>query len=62
MAVSKVFAESFDGVRVQVGDIEVKLSKKFISRGICLPQTGEKWYKGKHIKNDQWKWFLTPAH
>ena len=27
-----------------------------------MPQTGEKWYKGKHIKSDQWKGFLTPAH
>ena len=52
MAVSEAFAESFDGVRAQVGDIEVRLSKKFISQSICLPQTGEKWYKGKHIKND----------
>ena len=62
MAVSKAFAEFFDGVRAQAGDIKVRLSEKFISRAICLPQTGEKWYKGKHIKNDQWKGFLTLAH
>ena len=62
MAVSKAFTELFDGVCAQVGDIEARLSEKFISRAICLPQTGEKWYKGKHIKNDQWKGFLTPAH
>ena len=62
MVVSKAFAESFDGVRAHVGDVEIKLSKKFISQVICLPQTGEKWYKGKHIKNEQWKGFLTPTH
>ena len=62
MAVSKAFVELFDGVRAQVGDVEVRLSEKFISRAICLPQTSEKWYKGKHIKSDQWKGFLTPAH
>ena len=62
MAVSKAFTESFDGVHPQVGDVEIKLSKKFISQAICLPQTGEKWYKGKNIKNDQCKGFLTPAH
>jgi len=60
MAVSKAFTESFDRVRAQVGDVEIKLSEKFISQAICLPQTSEKWYKGKHIKNDQWKGFLTP--
>ena len=62
MVVSKASAESFDGVRAHVGDVEIKLSEKFISQAICLPQTGEKWYKGKHIKNDQWKGFLTPTH
>ena len=40
----------------------MNLSEKFISQAICLPRTGEKWYKGKHIKNDQWKVFLIPAH
>ena len=62
MAVSKAFTESFDGVHAQVGDFEIRMSDKLISRAICLPQTSEKWYKGKHIKNDQWKGFLTPAH
>ena len=49
---SKVFTESFDGVNAQVGDIELKLNKEFISQAIGLPQTGEWWYKGKHVKND----------
>ena len=62
MAVSNAFVESFDGVHAHVGDVDIRLSEKFISQSICLPQTGEKWYKGKHIKNDQWKGFLTPAH
>ena len=37
MAVSKAFIESFDGVRAQVGDVEIKLFEKFISQAICLP-------------------------
>ena len=52
MAVSKEFIESFDGFCAHVGDVEIKLSEKFISRAIYLPQIGEKWYKGKHIKSD----------
>ena len=62
MVVSKAFTKSFDGVHAQVGDVDIKLSEEFISQAICLAQTGEKWYKGKHIKNDQWKGFLSPAH
>ena len=34
MAVSKAFAESFDGVCAHVGDVETKLSEKFISQAI----------------------------
>ena len=45
-----------------MGDVEIKLSEKFISQAIFLPQTSEKSYKGKHIKNEQWKGFLTLAH
>ena len=30
MVVSKAFAESFDGVRAHVGDVEISLSEKFI--------------------------------
>ena len=58
----KAFAESFDGVNAHVGDVELRLTGEFISRAIGLPQTRERWYKGKHIKNDHWKGFLTPAH
>ena len=43
MAVSKVFAGSFDGVRAHVGDVELRLSEEFISRAVGLPQTGERW-------------------
>ena len=37
MVVSKEFADSFNGVHAQVGDVEIKLSEKFISQAICLP-------------------------
>ena len=62
MAVSKAFAESFDGFNAHVGDVEIRLTEEFIYRAIGFPQTGERWYKGKHIKNDHWKGFLTPSH
>ena len=37
VAASKAFAESFDGVNAQVGDIELKLTEAFISQSIGLP-------------------------
>ena len=62
VAVSKSFAKFFDGVNAHVGNVELRLTKEFISQAIGLPQIGEQWYKGKNIKNDDWKGFLTPAH
>ena len=36
MAVSKAFAESFNGFNAQVGDIELRLTEEFISQSIGL--------------------------
>lgn len=60
--VSREFATSFDGVKAQVGDIVLELSEEFVSRAIGFPMEGERWYKGKHLKNDEWKEFLTLAN
>ena len=62
MATSREFVASFDGFKAQVGDIELSLIEEFVSHAIGLPQTSERWYKGKHVKNDDWKEFLTRAH
>ena len=40
----------------------LQLTEEFVSRSIGLPHLGERWYKGKHVKNDDWKEFLTPAN
>ena len=37
VAASKAFAESFDGVNAQVGDIKLRLTEEFISQAIGLP-------------------------
>ena len=40
----------------------LQLMEEFVSRDIGFPMVGERWYKGKHVKNDDWKDFLTPAN
>ena len=37
VAASKAFAESFDGVNPQGGDIELRMTEEFISQAIGLP-------------------------
>ena len=55
LAISREFAPSFDGIKEQIGDVELRLTKEFVSQAIGLPLAGECWYKGKHVKNDDWK-------
>ena len=62
LAISRAFAASFDGIKAQIGDVELRLIEEFVSQAIGLPWVGEHWYKGKHVKNDDWKEFLTPAN
>ena len=59
---SRAFAASFDGMKAQIGDVELRMTEEFVSRAIGLPRVGERWYKGKHVKNYDWKEFLTPAN
>ena len=62
MEISTAFAASFDGIKAQIRDVELRLTEEFVSQAIILPWIGECWYKGKHLKNDDWKEFLTPAN
>ena len=62
LAISRAFVASFDGMKVKVGYIVLQLMEEFISWAIGLSMIGECWYKGKHVKNDDWKDFLTPAN
>ena len=55
LEISRAFTASFDGIKSQVGDFKLKLTEEFVSQAIGLPQIGELWYKGKHVKNDDWK-------
>ena len=62
LAVSRAFATLFDGMKARVGDIVLQLTQEFLSQDIGLEMARERWYKGKHMKNDDWKDFLTPVN
>ena len=62
LAVSRAFATLFDGMKARVGDIVLQLTQEFLSQDIGLEMARERWYKGKHMKNDDWKDFLNPTN
>ena len=62
LAILRAFTTLFDGLKEQVEDIVLQLMEEFISWAIGFPMVGEHWYKGKHVKNDDWKDFLTPTN
>ena len=62
LVVSRAFTTSFDGMKAQVGDTVLQLTQELLSQDIGFPMVGECWYKGKHMKNDDWKDFLTLAN
>ena len=44
---SLVFAETFDGERVRVGNFQFRLSEDILAQVIGLPQQGERFFKTK---------------
>jgi hypothetical protein len=57
--VEKSFAQTFDGFRAKVGDIQLELTEEFMSKAIGLPSKGEKWFKNARIEEVPWSLFMT---
>ena len=56
--VSLAFAETFDGERVIVGNLNFRLSEDILAQIIGLPQQGERFFKTKQFKEKAWIPFL----
>ena len=56
--VSLAFAESFDGERSIVGNLNFRLSEDILAQIIGLPQQGERLFKTKQFKEKAWITFL----
>lgn len=56
--ITKYFARSFDGTKVEIGDIMFVVIESFIIEAIELPIHGERWFKNKEFHSESWKVIL----
>lgn len=52
------FARSFDGTKVEIGDVKFAVTESLIAEATRLPRAGEKWFKNRGIEGEDWKIFL----
>lgn len=45
--IMKSFARSFDGTKVEIGDIKFSIIKSYRGEATELPRLGERWFKNK---------------
>jgi hypothetical protein len=58
LQVAKYFAQTFDGFRAKVGDVQLEIIDDFISRVTRLPSKGEKWFKNAKMEDVPWILFM----
>ena len=56
---AKEFAQTFDGYRAKVGDIQLEVTEEFLSEAMGLPLSGQKWFKNLNIDKVPWSLFMT---
>jgi hypothetical protein len=59
LCVAKEFAQTFDGCRAKVGDIQLEVTEEFLSEATGLPLSGQKWFKNSKIDEVPWSLFMT---
>ena len=53
--ITESFARSFDGTKVEIGDIKFAVTKSSIAKAIELMRQGEIWFKNKEYHGEYWK-------
>ena len=53
--VTKTFSQSFNGSRVEIGDVKFIITESFIAEAKKLPRKGEQWFKNKEFHNEAWR-------
>jgi len=56
--ITKSFARSFDGTKVEIGDIKFAVTESFIEEVTKFPRQGERWFKSKEFHGESWKIIL----
>lgn len=56
------FARSFNGHRVVIQGLELIITEEFMARAVCLPRTGERWFKGNPVAKASFNQFLIPEY
>jgi hypothetical protein len=58
LSVAQAFAQTFDGFRAKVGDVQLEITEDFMSRVTGLPLKGEKWFKNEKMEEVPWSLFM----
>jgi len=56
--ITKSFARSFDGMDVEIGDIQFAVTESFIAKATKFPRLEESWLKNKEFHDESWKVIL----
>lgn len=60
--VAKAFVKSFNGVKAQVGLLQIQVNVQRILEVTEIPMTGENWFKNTSAKDINYQQFLIEAH
>ena len=53
--VTKTFARSFKGAKVEIGDNKFTIIEASIVEATEFPRQGERWFKNREFHNEAWK-------
>jgi hypothetical protein len=59
LQVAQEFDLTFDGCREKTGDVQLKVTKEFISQATGLPAVGQKWFKNAKVEEVPWTLLFT---
>jgi len=56
--VTKAFARSFNGNKVEIGDLQFTVTESSLAQAAAFPRTGERWFKNRSVEDQEWKKIL----
>jgi hypothetical protein len=59
LRVAQEFALTFDGCREKIGDMQLEVTKEFLSQAMGLPAIGKKWFKNAKVEEVPWTLMFT---